>query len=61
MTFLYRKKYLVFIVVTALLGVHRGTGSAQNFATSEYEIKAAFLFNFAKFVGWPAGATKDTD
>jgi hypothetical protein len=22
---------------------------------SEYEIKAAYLFNFAKFVEWPAG------
>jgi hypothetical protein len=24
--------------------------------TSEYELKAAFLYNFAKFVEWPAGA-----
>lgn len=27
---------------------------AQNAAPGEYEVKAAFLFNFAKFVEWPA-------
>jgi hypothetical protein len=59
MTFLCRKKYFVFIVVPALLGVHRSTVFAQDFATSEYEIKADFLFNFAKFVEWPPGAIKD--
>jgi hypothetical protein len=26
---------------------------------SEYELKAAFLYNFAKFVEWPAGAFSD--
>ena len=29
--------------------------SALAQAPSEYEVKAAFLFNFAKFVEWPAG------
>ena len=38
-----------------------GTSSAQSPVMSEYEIKAAFLFNFAKFVEWPPGALKDTD
>lgn len=28
---------------------------AQNADPREYEVKAAFLFNFAKFVEWPAG------
>jgi YfiR/HmsC-like len=27
--------------------------SAQETGPSEYQLKAAFLFNFAKFVGWP--------
>ncbi len=31
----------------------------QNNPTGEYEIKAAFLFHFAQFVEWPAGAFKD--
>ena len=29
---------------------------AQSKAPSEYELKAAFLFNFAKFVEWPSSA-----
>ena len=29
--------------------------------TKEYEIKAAFLFNFAQFVDWPATAFTNTD
>ena len=28
---------------------------------SEYEVKAAFLLNFTKFVGWPADAFEDED
>jgi YfiR/HmsC-like len=27
-------------------------------ATSEYELKAAFVYNFAKFMEWPSGALK---
>ncbi len=27
----------------------------------EYQVKAAFLFNFAKFVEWPAQAFKSAD
>lgn len=30
-----------------------GTGYAQETGPTEYQIKAAFLFNFAKFVQWP--------
>jgi len=30
-------------------------------ASPEYQIKAAFLFNFLKFVEWPKSKTKDTD
>ena len=29
--------------------------SAQNSAPNEYQVKAAFLFNFAKFIQWPDG------
>jgi hypothetical protein len=59
---LYRAKiFSVFIAVIALLNGQHGTSSAQSLATSEYEIKAAFLFNFAKFVEWPSGALMDTE
>lgn len=30
--------------------------SAQSPSLNEYQVKAAFLFNFAKFVAWPANA-----
>ncbi len=40
------KKYLFFTV--ALIFV-----SAQNIPIKEYQIKAAFLFNFTQFVEWP--------
>jgi hypothetical protein len=33
-----------------------GTAEAQSPAASEYEVKAAFLFNIAKYVEWPARA-----
>ncbi|MET0984896.1 MAG: YfiR family protein, partial [Steroidobacteraceae bacterium] len=38
-----------------LIGVH-GLGVAQPMATNEYQLKAAFLFNFLQFVDWPASA-----
>lgn len=31
-------------------------GLAQSLATQEYQVKAAFLFNFAQFVTWPTNA-----
>ena len=33
-----------------------GNGRAQESQPTEYQIKAAFLFNFAKFVEWPPAA-----
>ena len=34
---------------------------AQTAASKEYQIKAAFLFNFAQFIEWPATAFTNTD
>jgi len=34
---------------------------AESNGTSEYDVKAAFLFHFAQFVEWPAEAFKDAD
>lgn len=36
-------------------------GHAQNPAPSEYQIKAAFVYDFAKFVEWPPGAFAATN
>jgi hypothetical protein len=41
------------------LAVQFLTLPAQSKVASEYEIKAAFLYNFAKFVEWPAGVFSD--
>jgi hypothetical protein len=35
--------------------------AARGQAPSEYEVKAAFLFNFSKFVEWPAAAFEGAD
>ncbi len=40
------------------VGSARRTG-AQGNASSEYQVKAAFLFHFAQFVDWPPEAFKD--
>jgi hypothetical protein len=47
------------ILVAALLGtVLAASAQAQ---LDEYRVKAAFLYNFAKFVEWPPQAFKDAD
>lgn len=35
-------------------------GSASAESVSEYQVKAAFLFNFSKFIDWPANAFRST-
>ena len=52
------------MVVTLLWLLCSGAGPAASapLPTPEYQLKAVFLFNFAKFVEWPASAhaTKDS-
>src|SRR6185295_15852129 len=36
-----------------------GSSRAQEAPRSEYQVKAAFIFNFAKFVTWPSAAFAD--
>jgi len=47
---------LLFILAFAVLGSDHA--QAQ---TKEYELKAAFLFNFAEFVKWPPGSFPTAD
>jgi len=42
-----------FIAILALLSLARNVRAEQ---PTEYELKAAYLFNFVKFVAWPAEA-----
>ncbi len=55
-----RKSLLLGTAIRVLLlgsvwtaGLGRREGRAESAAYSEYEIKAAFLFNFVQFVKWP--------
>jgi hypothetical protein len=56
-----RRRFGILILATwaSLSIVSRG--SAQANPTSEYAVKAAFLFHFAQFVEWPTAAFKDAN
>jgi hypothetical protein len=43
----------------ALVMLLLGIGYAQSSTAGEYQVKAAFLYNFAKFVEWPASSFRD--
>ena len=45
-------RYALFLLCTLLL-VGANSVMAQSDSPSEYQVKAAFLYNFAKFVEWP--------
>src|SRR5437868_3986175 len=44
------------VILMAALGLYMGAyrGMAEETPLSEYQVKALFLFNFAKYVDWPA-------
>src|ERR1700722_2798032 len=43
---------IAFLVLLLVLAASSGAASAP---PREYEVKAAFLYNFARFVEWPSG------
>jgi len=53
----------LFVAWALLYGVTLcgGTAAQADNQPGEYEVKAAFLYNFAKFVEWPAGAFASQD
>ena len=46
-------------LIALMLSVPLVCGSAQPEELTEYQVKAAFIYNFAKFVEWPAEAFAD--
>jgi hypothetical protein len=56
-----RQPILQMAVLVALLVFPGLTASGQKTGTSDYEVKAAFLFNFAKFVDWPSNSFPTPD
>jgi hypothetical protein len=53
-----RRRFLAVCLCVAFLSCSTIGSKAQE-GVSEYEVKAAFLFNFAKFVDWPQEAFAD--
>lgn len=53
-----RRRLLLFLGALALLGGLALDASAQTIS-KEYQLKAAFLYNFSKFVQWPADRFAD--
>jgi hypothetical protein len=49
-----KRPLLVLISVCWLIVGAPAVSQAENPAPGEYDVKAAFLYNFAKFVEWPA-------
>lgn len=47
------------MLLSALL--HLSAASGQETSSSEYAVKAAFLYHFAQFVEWPATAFRDAN
>ncbi len=54
-------KYLLHIIPFVLLLAIAPQLRAQSVQPTEYDIKAAFLFIFAKFINWPQNNQNDTD
>jgi hypothetical protein len=51
-----RQSFLQFLAMAMVLAFSAGTGlQAQQAKPSEYQVKAAYLYNFGRFVKWPAG------
>ncbi len=54
-------KRTIALLTMLLLVLPAWQGSVHGATVSEYQIKAAFLYNFAKFVEWPAAAQKGSN
>jgi uncharacterized protein DUF4154 len=55
-----RRPRLLFVLLVESLALAPQLAIAQDYQAGEYEIKAAFLCNFTKFVEWPSSAYSDS-
>lgn len=53
--------WIAFTLLAPAPALHAGGGSVSGTVSEEYRVKAAFLFNFARYVHWPAEAFVDDD
>jgi len=51
-----RARRLLAALAACIIATSGSRAVAQDTSASEYRVKAAFLYNFAKFVEWPVGA-----
>lgn len=51
--------HIIFVVGVIAIKSHDQTGSSTH--PTEYQVKAAFLYNFAKFVEWPEDVLTDSN
>jgi len=52
---------LLFVALMVFAALNLDATETKSKQTREYDLKAAFLFNFAHFVDWPATAFSDTN
>ena len=52
-------KFALPVMLVALLSCASAFSMADNHQTIEYKLKAAFLFNFSRFVTWPENAFQE--
>jgi YfiR/HmsC-like len=57
--FLKCRAWFIAVLAVHLLG--GGVAVAQSGGFSEYDVKAAFLYNFGKFIEWPTNAFSSTN
>jgi len=57
----YRRRLMMVavVVLAAFVSAFAAPVQVQGQAAEEHEVKAAFLYNFTKFVEWPRGAFRD--
>jgi hypothetical protein len=52
---------LMVVVVVAVLSVYAAVAGEDSEPSKEYQVKAAFIYNFIKFVDWPEPAAAEAD
>jgi hypothetical protein len=56
-----RGRWSHFVALTIAWALIGAPSHAQHTGPTEYEVKAAYLYNFGKFVDWPANVTTARD
>jgi hypothetical protein len=55
----YLKLFNLFLILMLYISISISPANAQKKIYGEYEVKAAFIYNFLKFIEWPEGSFSD--